>query len=299
MVGGEKWGEVVDGPVGDAPWSAARWRKVQTCQFAAALVRGELWAEDGSRLAGHVPVAVMGEVCTVGPQDRRIRGSLGVFDGHHGHSSQAQFPAIWSLDSRVHSRMNADPNAWLTPQPGRDHKGIWSQAGMLHISPSVRYTSQPIHAVRTRFTTLGVNTWFTLRVQDDDPILTARREVALALWFNSTLGLLLQANHANRVQQGRGIGRKGMLKTLTTLDVRRLETWQLDEAQTIWRDFDGRQFQPFYRCVVDSARIELDERVVRNVLGLGEDAVTAVATLRTLLADDPSIYGSKTPALPP
>ena len=54
---------------------------------------------------------------------------------------------------------------------------------------------------------------------------------ALALWANSTLGLLVQANHANSVQEGRGIGNKGMLETLSTLDMRNLESWQLDEAR--------------------------------------------------------------------
>ena len=48
----------------------------------------------------------------------------------------------------------------------------------------------------------------------------------------------------------------------------------------------------------DPARIELDERLVRDVLGLDEDAVATVARLRTLLATDPSIHGSKKPALP-
>ena len=89
-----------------------------------------------------------------------------------------------------------------------------------------------------------------------------------------------------------------MLETLTTLDVRKLEAWQLDEAQALWRDFSDRKFQPFYRCAVDPARIEMDERVVRDLLGLGEDAVASVARLRTLLASEPSIHGSKKPELP-
>ncbi len=298
MVGGEQWGEVVDGPVAEGPWTAARWRQSLTGQFAAALERGELWNEDGSQVVGHVPVAAMGDVCNVGPQHRRIRGSLGVFDGYHGHNEQAQFPAIWSLDSRVHNRMTAEPNAWLIPQPNHDHSPIWSQAGTLQIAPSVRYTSQPIVAVRTMATTLGVNTWFTLRVHDDDPISAARREVALALWANSTLGVLIQANHANSVQEGRGIGNKGMLESLITLDVRKLEAWQLDEAQAIWRDFNDRKFQSFHQCAVDPVRIKLDERILRDMLGLGEAAMAAIVQLRTLLAKDPSIHGSKKPELP-
>ena len=298
MIGGEQWGEVVDGPVGEGPWTAARWRRALTGQFAAALERGELWNEDGSQVTGHVPVAPMGEVCNVGPQHRRIRGSLGVFDGHHGHNEQAQFPAIWSLDSRVHNRMTAEPNAWLIPQPGRDHFPIWSQAGTLHFATDVRYNSQPIMTTQTGIRALEVSSWHTLIVEEDDPVVRSLREIALGMWCNSTLGLLLNANHANRTQEGRGRGNKGMLETLSTLDVRKLEAWQLDEAQAIWRDFSDRKFQSFHQCAVDPVRIELDERVVRDLLGFGEDAVAAVARLRTLLASDPSVHGSKKPELP-
>ena len=89
-----------------------------------------------------------------------------------------------------------------------------------------------------------------------------------------------------------------MLETLMTLDVRKLEMWQLDEAQVAWQDLKDKKFQPFYQCAVDPSRIELDERVVRDLLGLGEDAVATVARLRSLLALEPSIQGSKKPELP-
>ena len=298
MVGGEQWGEVVDGPVGQGPWTAARWRRVVTGQFASAVARGELWTADGSKVAEHLPVAPMGEVCNVGPQHRRIRGSLGVFEGYHGYNEQAQFPAIWSLDSSIHNRMTAEPNAWLAPQPNRDHQPIWSQSGALHIAVDVRDNAQPVMAVRTDLQTLGVRAWHTLSVHEDDPVIRSRLEIALGLWCNSTLGMLLHADHSNSAQEGRGQGNKGMLETLTTLDVRKLESWQLDEAQALWRDFSHRSIQPFYQCAVDPVRIKLDERVVRELLGLGEDAVASVARLRTLLASDPSIHGSKKPELP-
>ena len=43
--------------------------------------------------------------------------------------------------------------------------------------------------------------------------------------------------------------------------------------------------------------VEMDQRVVRDLLGLGEDAVASVARLRILLASEPSIHGSKQPEL--
>ena len=120
----------------------------------------------------------------------------------------------------------------------------------------------------------------------------------MTLWCNSTLGMLLHANHSNSAQQARGQGNKGMLETLATLDVRKLATWQLEEAQAIWRDLKEREFQPFYKCAVDPARIELDQRLIRDMLGLNQKSVNAVSRLRTLLANDPSIHGSKKPELP-
>ncbi len=297
MVGGEQWGEIVDGPIGEAPWSAARWRQALTSQLAAALERGELWNGDGSQVAGYVPVAPMGHVCNVGPQDRRIRGSLGMFDAYHGWNGDAQFPAIWSLDSSVHRSMSTEPNAWLSPKPGRDHQPVWSQSGTLQITRDVRYNAQPVMAVRTGIRTLGVRAWHTLSPHGDDHLVGARRETALALWCNSTFGLLLHANHSNSAQEGRGQGNKGMLESMTTLDIRRLEAWQLDEAQLIWQDLSNRKFMPFYQCAADAGRVELDGRIVKDLLGLGEEAVASAARLRALLAGDPSIHGSKKPEL--
>ena len=298
MVGGEQWGECVDGPVGEEPWTAARWKRAVTGQFASALERGEIWTNDGTRVVGRVPVAALGEVCNVGPQHRRIRGSLGVFDGYHGWNEEAQFPALWSLDESIHQGLYSEPNAWLVPKPDIDHTTIWSQSGALQITTDVRYNSQRIMATLTNVRALGVSSWHSLIANEDDALARSRREVALALWCNSTLGLLLNVNHSNRSQSGRGRGNKGMLESLATLDVRKLEAWQLEEAQNIWRDFRDRKFLSFHQCAVDPVRIELDQRVVRDLLGLGEDAVAVVTRLRTLLASDPSIHGSKKPALP-
>ena len=88
-----------------------------------------------------------------------------------------------------------------------------------------------------------------------------------------------------------------MLQSMYTLNVHKLAGWQLNAANAIWQDFQERQFLPFYQCAVDGNRIELDERIVRELLGLGDDAVATVARIRTLLASDPSIHGSKEPAL--
>ena len=295
LIGGEQWGEIVDGPVAAAPWTASRWKYALTGQFASALERGELWAADGTRLAGNIPIGYMGDICNVGPQDRQIRGSLGVFDAYHGWNEQAQFPGIWQQRASVHQSLLAEPNANLAPKPDQDYGPIWYQAGMLHITRDVQYDSQRMMTAMTNVRALGIRAWFTLQVLDDDPVVKSKREIALALWCNSSVGMVLHANHSNRAQVGRGTGNKGMLETLATLDVRELASWQLDEAQAIWRDLRERKFQSFHQCAVDPTRIELDRRLIGDALGLGDDAQAAVSRLRNLLATEPSIHGSKRP----
>ena len=86
-----------------------------------------------------------------------------------------------------------------------------------------------------------------------------------------------------------------MLEALPTLDVRQLHPWQLDEAQAIYSDFQDRTFQSFHRCAVDPARVNLDQRLIMDLLALPDEAETTLTRLRTLLANDPSIHGSKQP----
>ena len=223
---------------------------------------------------------------------------MGVYDAYRGWDEQAQFPALWAQSQKVHQGLLAEPHGRLFPKPGRDHEPIWSQAGTLHVTRDVRYNSQRVMTVRTNTRTLGIRAWFALISRDDDPSICALQETALALWCNSTLGLLLHSNHADRAQHGRGTGNKGMLETLPTLEVRQLHPWQLDEAQAIYRDFQDRTFESFHRCAVDPARIELDRRIMTDLLALPTEAQESVSRLRELLAADPSIHGSKQAELP-
>ena len=179
----------------------------------------------------------------VGPEHKKIRGVAGTFEAYHGWNEQAQFPALWKQLSSIHQSMYVESNAYLTPKPEFDYTVIWTQSGETHLTPDIRYNSQRVTAVRTPFRTLGVRAWFTLRVAESDRGSRARQEIALALWCNSTLGMLMHANQANRAQEGRGTGSKGMLETLMTLDVRKLQPWQLEEAQAIW-DYKSEAGKP-------------------------------------------------------
>ncbi len=72
-----------------------------------------------------------------------------------------------------------------------------------------------------------------------------------------------------------------------------------DSVEWCWHGVAVQGKCPFKRSAVKGGTIiELDQRVVRDLLDLGEDAVASVARLRMLLAGEPSIHGSKQPELP-
>jgi hypothetical protein len=298
VIGGEQWGELLDAPVDDGPWTGGRWKRALVTQHASAIRRGEFWTSDGTHVLAQIKIVPLSDMLSIGPQDRQIRGSLGVFDSYHGWDRMAQFPAIWRHQESVHKCLRAEPNAHLIPQANHDYSLVWRQAGTLHFTRDIRYDSQRVASVRTQEKSLGIRAWFTMTIPSEDEVDKRRKEIACALWVNSTLGLLLHADCANQAMQGRGTGSKGMLEDLPILDVRTLEAWQLDAAETIWHDFADREFKSFHCCAIDPARSELDTRIVHEMLGLNEDAEETVKQLRFLLANEPSIYGGKMPELP-
>lgn len=298
MVGGEKWGELVDSPIEGPPLAGARWRSAEVGQRALALADGVVWSADGTSALASIPIAPVESIAAVSPHHGQIRkDSIGVFDAFHGYDGLAQFPALWRHRQALHRCAQSEPNAHLVPKPDRDYARVWAAAGHLHLTPDVQYDSQRIAATRTYERTLGVRAWHTLKLNDTDDEQREAMEAALALWCNSTFGLLCHASRANPSQLGRGVGSRTLLRELPTLNVAELETWQLAAAASAWRALARAEFRSFHRCAVDPVRIELDRVLVQDILGLGGEGEATIARLRRILAAEPSIHGAKTPAL--
>ncbi len=298
MIGGQQWGELVDSPVGGPPLPGARWRSAEVGQRALALADGVIWSADGTRALASIPVAPVETIAKVSPHHGQIRkDSIGAFDAFHGYDGLAQFPALWRHRQAMHRSSQTDPNARLVPKPGRDYARIWATAGHLHLTPDVRYDSQRIAAARTLERTLGVRAWHTLMLKNASEEQRDALEAALALWCNSTFGLLCHASQANPSQLGRGQGSRTLVRELPTLNVLALEPWQLEAAASAWQELARVEFLSFHRCAVDPARIELDRVVLQDILGLGSEGEESVARLRRILAAEPSIHGSKATVL--
>ena len=276
----------------------SRWRSTVVGQYAYSLKSGDLWADDASRLIGQMPIQDLESVASISPYDLQVRGTRGPFDVREGWDRSVRYPAMWHVSSETQRSLVNEPDARLIPKQQGDIVDLWRNAGYLHISRDVRFTSQRILATKTDARALGVRSWFTLTIRDVDDDRRELVEAAMAVWLNTTLGMLLYANHSNRSQLGRGTGNRTMLRTLPVLDVRKLTDDQLRAARETYLELQEMEFEPFFKCAVDPARIEIDERFVRDVSGLPHGAVDSVADLRQLLALEPSIHGTKMPELP-
>jgi hypothetical protein len=138
--------------------------------------------------------------------------------------------------------------------------------------------------------TIGGRAWLSLNLASKP------HEVALALWSNTTLGLLLYWWHANKQQAGRGSIGKLALETMTTLNVRILTGTQIERSEAIFLEMRKIELKPVNLLVSDDGRHRLDVMFLGDIVGLPRDWFNAdgpMALLRLKLAAEPSIVGHK------
>ena len=121
-------------------------------------------------------------------------------------------------------------------------------------------------------------------------------EAALALWGNTTLGLLLHWWQASKQQAGRGNVGKQALAKFVMLDPTGLSTPQLLASAELLKSRASIPMRPFNEIDLDEARADLDRQFLVDILGLPGSmcaANGAFELLRSKLAAEPSIAGSK------
>ena len=135
---------------------------------------------------------------------------------------------------------------------------------------------------------IGGRAWPNFRVEGDP-----RREEALALWANTTPGLISFWWIAGRQQQGRAILTISQLPCLTALDVRALDYGQLEQVERLFAEFAERDFLPANEAYRDETRQALDRAVLCGLIGLPESILEPLAALRLQWCEEPSVHGGK------
>ena len=273
------------GEVLSMPESYLSGRKWSGIQFARAdLIRSALWLLEDGRVwvpgeisQSDVSLCRLKELGQIGPDRRDL------WDGFQRTDSITAYPMVENHDTDLRRRLVVSPDKYLspltTPPPGRKLKPVaqlWPKAGQLLVAERLWLETTRIVAMRSEVRVLS-NVWWPVLVEN------SASEKALALWMNSSLGLLTILAHRTSTRGGWVAMKKSDLQELPVLDTRKLSQSQLQAMSDIFDEMMAAEFQRLPAMSNCPARLALDEGIAR-ILKLPN-----LATLRTLLSSEPVV----------
>ena len=290
-IGGDVVGKRVECPViVGQTWGASRVKPVSVLQTAEKLANGVL-SLPRLTTSRSLPMARVEDIAVIGFTEPAVKGKNGPFTVVKGWEKNYDgYSALWHTKCERQRSIVVLPDSQAKIRPGAEAKA----ANVLARNSRVHYYIEPtFHATSaiamfTEEPSIGACKLRNVAFTD------ARHEIAWTVWCNSTLGWLCHWLAGGKQQHGRGLLTQKTLRTLPTLDVRRLSDDALTNAAAIFERLKYERMLPFNECAADEIRHELDAELVTKVLGIQDIGVLAsMQTLRELLCAEPSIHGGK------
>ena len=289
-VGNVKSGQMLDCPIkAGVAWVATRARSMALLQSAHKLKAGSLHLPM-EREPIPVGICQVQHIAQVGSADlyRKKNGPFIMLDGYEPNSDG--YPALWKVKAPSQRSIMAEPNA--TAIPRSDENATVKRAldcnSKTHYHINMRFTSNSMLSSFTEEPSIGIRSMINVLLNDP------RHEIAWTLWCNSTLGFFCHWLHSSKQDMGRGTLRQQTLKTLPTLDVRKLSDKQLTNADALFERLKYKRMLPVNECAYDLMREELDCLLLTEVLGItSNNVLKSMRTLREMLCAEPSIQGGK------
>ena len=293
FVGEEQVDEVLDCPlVKGGQWPVAGMIDLGLAQTAHQLANGRLWLP---RLfesdVFSLPITPLENIGSLGFLHRDINegGGRGAFNIHRSRPTHAAYPTLWRHKSEHERTMLVEPDAEARIRPGKEQRAqeIWATATRLHHNADFGFSANALSVAFTEEPVLGGRAWPNIILNQPD------REMAHALWANSTLGCFLYWWHSSKQQSARGLMPKLQAATMPTLDVGALSDDQVAQANAIFEDLKARPMRPLNEAAEDEVRQELDRRLLVDVLGVPSELMPSLDLLRLELCAEPSVHGGK------
>ncbi len=282
-IGSEKYGEMLEIPWGQLqsqPWIGGTFAQSELVRAAWFMRQGQFYAP-GRQEFSHFPICAIGDIADLGPDRRDI------YDGFQPSRGKTAYPALWGHDAKAIQSLEIEPNAYLSARskaapgrPLRDAALLWSRSGRLMIAERMWLVTQRLVCVRLPGLALS-NVWWPLAMKRAN----VSAEKALALWLNSTLGLL--AVIGNRVPtRGPWVQfKKPLLLALPVLDVRQLTRWQVGQLAAAYDRIAYNEIDAMKNMATDETRMAIDGAIAR-VIDLPD-----LTPLRTMLGREPIVCG--------
>ena len=258
-------------------WAGVQFARADLTRSALRLLDdGEVWVP-GESATGQVPLCPMAELGEIGPDRRRL------VDGFERTTVQTAYPMMEGHDTEQRKSMLCVPDAYLSPlvtprggqRPGYgDH--LWLQAGRLLIAERLWLETNRVIAMRTDTKVLS-NVWWPVKMDE------VAHEKALAVWLNSSLGLLTLLAQRTSTRGGWVGMKKADLEQLPMLNVRAVPPHQLQALSHLFDATSADEFQRLPAMAHCPARRRLDNGLSKT-LNLPD-----LAGLRRLLSSEPVV----------
>jgi hypothetical protein len=281
-----KYGEVILCPskdIKDQNWNeGAVFAQTELCRAAHVLSGGKVFVP-GAGVVGKVPLVRLGSIADIGPDRRDIH------DGFKPTDQETEYPAFWGHDSESVQTIAQTPNKYLMAlakaKKGRNLRDahlLWSRSGTLMISERLRLTTARTVAVVLNQKVLA-NTWWPVAIDTREKKSKCPDKV-LALWLNSTLGLLSLI--AARVDtEGAWIElKKPILEELAVLDPNHLSKKTEMQLCNAYDEVSKLQVQQLPSIDTDPVHARIDAAIA-SAFDIDDD----FSRLRTMLAREPIV----------
>ena len=279
-IDGQHVGELLSVPsskIFSRQWAGVQFARTDLTRSALRLLDdGEVWIPGGSAPAS-IAMCRLGELGQIGPDVRRLD------DGFDRTESITPYPCVQGHNTEQRRSLNCQPNSYLAPlvsprggqRPGYgDH--LWEMSGRLLVGARFRLNTARVVSMRSAVNVLG-SMWWPIRVEDDDV------EKALAVWLNSSLGILSLMAVRNTTEGSWVQPKKADLEQLPALDVRAIAPEQLQALSQLFDDVAEDEFERLPAMADCAARRRLDDGLA-EILGLPD-----LDGLRRLLASEPVV----------
>lgn len=238
-------------------------------------------------MRGRIRSVPLGSIARVGPENT-ILGGWGRRIGERNELGRAgdggevrEVPAMIAHECEAQRAIEAEPNG--SAAIGEDSPLRLSR---LHINNNFRYNSQSTAACMTREPSVGSRFWPTIGLEEE------AAQKALAVWMNTTPGLVAHWHSAVRTQHGMGYLSSRNMKDMMVLDPGALGAGQLEALGELFEEVKTLPLLPANEAWRDGTRIELDRRVM-EILRAGESAIEDAARIRNQWCLEPTVVGRK------
>lgn len=243
------------------------WAAFAQSELVAAfnlLRRGELLVPRATETVA-VPLRPLGDLGRIGPDRRDIH------DGFRLARRRTHYPAFWNHTTSRVTCMSQGTNAYLAvlaePHPGRPRRRpelLWPLAARLLIAERMRTNTMRVGAVLLDREALS-NVWWPVSLCEEAN--KPGMAEALALWYNSTPGVLMLLGHRTETTGPWCQIKKPILGAMPVLDVTALTEAQLAGLAEAYEALKDRSLLRLPEMAEDPVRAAID-RAIQEALDL-------------------------------